>query len=463
MKIRFHILFSLLFSVLFLANVQGQNNEEPEFTQPLTRILFVFDGSQSMFARWETGAKIDVAKRLMTDMLDSLNAIPNKNFQLALRIYGHQYKFPPQVCDDSRLEVAFGDDNIGKIKQEINNLIPSGTTPIAYSLQQAGYDFPPCGDCRNIIILITDGIEECDGDPCAVSRMLQERGVTLKPFVIGVGLDEQFIKTFECVGEYYDASNEQTFQRALDVVVSQALNNTTAQVNLLDIHGNPMETDVPMTFYNQVSGAILENFVHTINHRGNPDTLVLDPLVKYRMVVHTIPPVVVENIKLIPGTHNIIAADAPQGTLSLKINGIGKQEIPVIIRKAGYRQTLNVQMFNTTEEYLVGKYDLEILTLPRYLEYDIQVNQSTDTKIEVPTPGLVTLTTRSHGHGSIFVERGNELEWVVDLDDTKNRHTYNLQPGVYRVVFRPKNAKQTIFTVEKRFRVESGGSIIVNL
>jgi len=42
-----------------------------------------------------------------------------------------------------------------------------------------------------------------------------------------------------------------------------------------------------MSFYDYVSGKLKANFMHTINHRGNPDTLVLDPLVTYRMTVHT--------------------------------------------------------------------------------------------------------------------------------------------------------------------------------
>jgi len=80
------------------------------------------------------------------------------------------------------------------------------------------------------------------------------------------------------VGSYYDATNEDMFRKALNVVISQALNSTTMQVNLLDAYGKPTETNVNMTFYDQFSGRIVYNFVHTINSRGNPDTLKVDPL-----------------------------------------------------------------------------------------------------------------------------------------------------------------------------------------
>ena len=48
------------------------------------------------------------------------------------------------------------------------------------ALEAGAYDFPKCEDCRNIIVLITDGIEECGGDPCAVSRLFQQKKNHLK-------------------------------------------------------------------------------------------------------------------------------------------------------------------------------------------------------------------------------------------------------------------------------------------
>ena len=239
----------------FCLALQAQSQVEEE-RPPLTRILFVFDGSQSMYGRWETGAKIDVAQRLMGQMLDSLQGIQEEgNFQLALRVYGHQKPVPPQDCSDTRLEVPFSNGNIYKIKRVLKAIKPKGTTPIAGSLLKASDDFPPCEDCRNIVILITDGVEACDGDPCVVSKRLQQKGIILKPFVIGIGLDEDFKNSFECVGTYFDAADENTFKNVLGVVISQALDNTTAQINLLDSRGKPTETNVPVLLYDQIGRA----------------------------------------------------------------------------------------------------------------------------------------------------------------------------------------------------------------
>ena len=66
----------------------------------------------------------------------------------------------------------------------------------------------------------------------------------------------------------------------MDVVISQALNATTAQINLLDQGGHPTETNVNCTFFDSFSGKIYYNYIHTLNHRGLPDTLTLDHIAR---------------------------------------------------------------------------------------------------------------------------------------------------------------------------------------
>jgi Ca-activated chloride channel family protein len=255
----------------------------------VTRVLFVFDASNSMAGLWESDVKINIARKILINMIDSLQNFDN--VLMALRVYGHQSPVPPQDCSDTRLEVPFAKNNASIIRQRLRYISPKGTTPIANSLAQSINDFTPCDNCRNIIILITDGIEACDGDPCAVSDDLQKKGITLKPFIIGIGIDEGFRETFDCIGHFNNAVHEDKFKELMNVVITQALNSTTAQINLLDDKGLPTETNVNMTFYDRYSGRMLYNYVHTINNRGNPDTLVLDPLVTYKVVIHTIPEV----------------------------------------------------------------------------------------------------------------------------------------------------------------------------
>ncbi len=420
------------------------------------------DASQSMYGRWQSDMKINIARKLLINLLDSIQDL--KNIELALRVYGHQYSFPPQVCNDTRLLVPFSENNIPSIKQKLKTLVPKGTTPIAYSLEQAGSDFPACDNCRNIIVLITDGIEECDGDPCAVSRSLQKKGIILKPFIIGIG--KNFSDAFDCVGTYFDASNERDFSKALNVVISQALNSTTAQVNLLDEYGKPTETDVAMTFYDNYSGLIKYDYIHTMNNKGIPDTLFIDPLMAYNIVVHTIPPREVDNVTLTPGKHTIIAISTPQGYLDLKMDNKDKtvRDLRCIVRQNGKTVTLNVQQFGTVEKYITGIYDLEVLSLPRIYINDVEIKQSHTTTIEIPLPGIAVIEKKASGYGGIFLEENNELTLEYNFRDSAGqRETIVLQPGSYRVIYRSKYSKKSVYTVEKAFVVESGKTVNVKL
>ena len=448
-------LFSL---VLVGTRSKAQRNFEPG----PTRILFIYDASNSMNGKWQSGVKHDIAHRLLAQTLDSLK---DSEVEMALRVYGHQTSLRyGQDCDDTKLEVDFAKRNAQNIKKKLGEITPKGTTPIALTLEKAARDFPDCSTCRNIIILITDGIEECDGDPCAISRALQKRGVILKPFVIGIGLDEDFKNTFKCIGNYYDASNEQVFKNVLNIVVSQALNNTTAQVNLLDIDGDPTETNVNMTFYNRFTQQDDYNYIHTLNSRGLPDTIFIDPSTEYDLVVHTLPQVKKEGVTLKAGQHNIIAVDAPQGFLELKKNGVKSFDQPnAIIRKHGEMQTIHVQELGSMEKYLVGKYDLEILTLPRTYIEGVEVLQSHTTEVEIPPAGLLTLTMNQPGYGSIYKIENNQLTWVVNLKPNTRSESFDLQPGNYKVVFRPGVAMDTKFTREKTFKITSGASEMVKL
>jgi Ca-activated chloride channel family protein len=426
-----------------------------KYTEPsLTRILFILDGSQSMLSKWEDGNKMEVARELLTNMADSLSRIDN--VELALRVYGHQKPVPPQDCNDTKLEVPFSKRNIKKIKNKLRAIRPKGTTPIAHSLELSIHDFPKCDNCRNIIILITDGIESCDGDPCAVSLQLQKKGIILKPFVIGIGLDEEFKETFNCVGRYYNATNKKRFKEILDVVISQALNSTTMQVNLLDTYNNPTETDVNMTFYNSVSGEMLYNFIHTLNYKGNPDTLSIDPVPVYNIVIHTIPSITINNISLNPGEHNTVSVKAPQGKLSIKTNSSDVyKDLDIIVKQKDSCNILNIQKVNTEEKYITGSYNIEVLTLPRLTFNNIKIEQSKTSVIQIPEPGLITFIGGANAYGAVYKIENNNIIWVCNLKSNTRIQTIPLLPGDYRVISRPINAKESIFTSNIKFKVIS--------
>ena len=443
----------------------AQKKPAPKDSVVKTRILFIFDASQSMWGLMDGETKIAIAQRLLSTAIDSLKNI--ENVEVALRVYGNRKAISKEAqdCEDTHLEVPFEKNNIEKIKHVLKATQPKGTTLIARSLEASETDFPPCENCRNIIILITDGIEACDGDPCAVSRALQQNGVILKPFVIGLGMDQDYSEYFRCMGEYYDASNKNSFKQILSIVIAEALSTTTCQVNLLNVNQKPIETNVNMTFYDQRTGEVKYNLVHALNYKGNPDTISIDPLTTYKIVVHTKPEVSVENIKFKPGEHTTISIDAPQGSLFVKAYGNTNNifNYQYIIKKLDDNQLLNVQSFERTDKYIVGEYQVELLTIPRIID-TIQIAQSETKKIEIPQPGSVGFQSlTNNGFGSIYQLKNGKLELIYELNVDNINQIINMLPGTYTVVYRSKTAKRSIYTIEKKFKVESGKTVKVEL
>ena len=333
--------------------------------EELTRILFVFDASNSMNKRWGTDTRLNIAKDILYKAVDSLQGADN--LELALRIYGHQSQVTPtyQDCEDTKLEVPFSKSNHNLIKKKIKATRAKGTTPIARSLEAAADDFPD-KNSRNVIILITDGIEACDDEPCVIADKLRAKGITISPFIIGIGMDMSFLDHFDCFGQYHSAETSEDFAAVMKNVLGKALVNTTVQINLNTIDGRPLETDVTMFLYEAGTKKLKYTFTHTLNEKGLPDTLIMDPNLKYDLYVETLPQQTKKNITIKKFTHNIIELDTPQGFLEVRHDKTARTgPVPVRVTQKGSNKTINHQYVDDKHKYIVGEYELENLCWPR--------------------------------------------------------------------------------------------------
>jgi len=157
---------------------------------------------------------------------------------------------------------------------------------------------------------------------------------------------------------------------------------------------------------------------------------------------------------LIPGKHNVIAVATPQGQLVLKIKGsMGFANIPCIIRKAGDDDILAIQNFNSIKKLLVGRYDLEVLTLPRLYFDNVKIEQSKNTEISIPSEGTLNLTVIRPGILSIYVQRNNTLERVYEIDHIKSPESIRIQPGSYLVIYRPYQFKRSGLTQTQKVNI----------
>jgi hypothetical protein len=235
---------SLIFLFSQWSLSQGQN---PPAAKRMIEI--VLDASGSMVGKLASGtSKIDAAKKAVSELVQKL---PGET-TLAFRAYGHQSSKDKHDCQDTQLLVAFGllSQNKEKILSLSQTLQARGYTPITYVLQKAAEDFPPDFKDEKMIILVSDGKETCEGDPCATAMALAKTNPKLVIHTVGFGVDEATRSQLDCIaratgGKYFGA--EDTAQ--LITVLSQAIETSAVttveekgkgwlEVKRADLHGH---------------------------------------------------------------------------------------------------------------------------------------------------------------------------------------------------------------------------------
>jgi Ca-activated chloride channel family protein len=440
---------------------KAQTTPKPVIT---TRILFLLDGSGSMNGDWNNQVRFVAAKGILENLIDSLKTFPT--VQLGLRVYGHQSQKDLNNCKDTKLETPFSVGNHQAIKDKLGNIQPKGVTPLAYSLEQAAGDFPTDPNSRNIIIIITDGLESCGGDPCKISLALQKKNIFLKPFVVGVGMDKDYSQEFSCVGTFHNANDPESFRLLLRKIINQAVGETQVRVDLLDASGKATETNVNVSFEDNITYQSRYDFVHNISTTtGKPDILKVDPVMSYNIRVNTIPAVYKKNVFLEGGKLNVIEISVPQGTLDLKQEGyLEYKGLTCLVRQKGNDEIVHTfQLGNEPFKMIAGEYELEILTLPRIVK-NISIKANQTTSITLPSPGKLTILDQRVGYGSIYQvdEFGKEI-WIYNLQIGINRPSLAMQPGNYKIVFRSQNARNADNTTSTKFIVKPNESVALRL
>lgn len=444
----------LLLLCLFLC--RSVNAQTRAFGGQRTRVLFILDASGSMKDTWNGVPRFTTAKQVIRQMMDSLGK--EKNIEVALRVFGHQSPKDSQDCKDTRLEVPFSYKSIGRISQKLDSLEPKGYTPIALSLNSAVNDFQRNTTIRNLIVLVTDGIENCTGNICDAAADLQAKGIAFKPYIVGLGLTEEQKKLFDCAGMVFNIDQEQKAKFITSVVITTVLNPTSMQVNLINEYGKSSETNLNMSFYDFLNKDLKYNLYHTLNASGSPDTITIPPSNGYKLVVHSLPELKKDTVKLVQGKHTIAALDLSQGSISFKTEGVNKyKSLKCIVRQAGSQQVLNAQEPNTIRNYRTGKYDIDVLTTPLTFYRNVEVKQGQDFAIKVPIPGTVNFTMAKPGITTLFAQENGVIRKVYSFPNDAKGGTLQLLPGDYIAQYRNKLSYKSTETVEKNFKVIGGG------
>ncbi len=251
-------------------------------------VQIVVDASRSMWGRMNGEPKMSVAK----DILQDVSYWFPDDLDLALRAYGSTSPSDAKNCSDSTLLVPFAAENREPIRRAVAGLRPLGQTPIAYALNQASRDFGSMDDDR-AVVLVTDGIESCGGDPVQAARDLRARGI--KVHVIGFGLGSVADEDWASLQAVADASGGHYVTAGSAEELKRALEQTVA------------------TSYSVFKGSI-EVATGSLGSRGP----VYLPEGEYRVVLHSSPPAAVPV--------SLAARDRVQLTLQKEVGGVSHFE-----------------------------------------------------------------------------------------------------------------------------------------
>lgn len=199
-------LIAALIAMLVAPSSLATRAQETESeTSKSVNVEFILDVSGSMAQVLDTGeTRIDAAKRVMSAVIA---AIPErKGVNVGLRVYGiggdNTEAGKPESCKSSKLVVPLKGVDKTSIQGEIDNLQPTGWTPIALSLSRADKDFKESGkDVTNAIVLITDGLETCGGNPAAVAKRLHGYKRAITTNVVGFALTDEEQQTLGAIAK----------------------------------------------------------------------------------------------------------------------------------------------------------------------------------------------------------------------------------------------------------------------
>lgn len=193
-------LLAICLTVLTLASHAGAQDRS---------IALILDASGSMNASLASGGtRLDAAKAAVGDFLAKLPP-PTR---LSYRVYGHQSPTKQRNCKDTELMVDFApvSANRDAILAKTQVVKAQGYTPITYVIQLAAADVAREPGER-VVVLVSDGKETCEGDPCAAAKALAAADAKLVIHTIGFNVDTAARYQLQCIakmarGTYSDAS-----------------------------------------------------------------------------------------------------------------------------------------------------------------------------------------------------------------------------------------------------------------
>ena len=278
--------------------------------------IIVLDASGSMWGQIDGRPKLEIAREALASVLSGLDPAT----EIGLMAYGHREK---GSCQDIELVVPPAAGTAEAITDAANHMKFLGKTPLTEAVRRAAAELKSTEE-KATVILITDGIETCEADPCALGAELEASGVDFTAHVVGFGLTAEEGATVACLaentgGKYIQAKDAGSLVEALKTTVAAAepepapvpepapapaaLENNVDPVLYLAEGGPEPEADIldDAYFYFYAiaaDGSVAADTTATI-YGASKGAL---PPGKYRMVTTLDEAVVTEEVEIAPAT-----------------------------------------------------------------------------------------------------------------------------------------------------------------
>ena len=206
---------SYLLALLMVFAFNGQAVTSTGGSVDSGKVILVLDASGSMWGRIDGRTKVEIAREAVAHLVASWDP----DIELGLIAYGHR---EVGKCSDIELVLPVAQHDPKNFINIVNGLKAKGKTPLSAAVKQAAELLTHTNE-RATVVLVSDGIENCGLDPCAVAEELEQQGVAFTAHVIGFDLENKELEALKCIAEgtgglFFQAVDAASLTEALSVV-----------------------------------------------------------------------------------------------------------------------------------------------------------------------------------------------------------------------------------------------------
>ena len=182
-----------------------------------------------MWGQIDGTAKITIAQVVVARILGNFPADQG----LGLTVYGHRER---GNCTDIETNVAPAPGTVNEIVAAMNAIKPLGKTPMTDAMIAAAKALHHTEGTATVL-LVSDGVETCNSDPCAAARLLEQASITFTTHIVYFSVsDLDLLAQMQCLtketgGRFLTASNADKLDLAMTAKVMETPPNQRQSSN----------------------------------------------------------------------------------------------------------------------------------------------------------------------------------------------------------------------------------------